>query len=51
MKGKITRSGSHSSLLSIKNTLLDSFKKKITSKVIVRLRKRAFKNAKRIMIN
>ncbi|CAB4446997.1 unnamed protein product [Rhizophagus irregularis] len=37
VKGEIARSGLHSNLLSIQNTLLNAFKNKINSKVILKL--------------
>jgi len=38
--------GSYSNLLSIRNTLLSAFKKKISSKVIIGLWRRVLKNTK-----
>ena len=46
MKGEVARSGPHPNLLSVRNTLLNAFKEKISSKVIVGLWRRALKNAK-----
>ncbi|PKY48010.1 hypothetical protein RhiirA4_463452 [Rhizophagus irregularis] len=46
VKGEVARSGPHPNLLSVKNTLLNAFKEKISSKVIVGLWRRALKNAK-----
>jgi transposase len=46
VKGEVARSAPHSNLLSVRNTLLEAFKKKITSQVILGLWKRALKNAK-----
>ncbi|CAG8735941.1 4636_t:CDS:2 [Rhizophagus irregularis] len=46
VKGEVVRSGPHPNLLSIRNTLLNAFKEKISSKVIVGLWRRALKNAK-----
>ncbi len=46
MKGEVARSGPHSNLLSVRNTLLNAFKEKVSSKVIVGLWRRALKNAK-----
>ena len=46
MKGEVACSGSYSNLLSVKNTLLNAFKEKVSSKVIVGLWRRALKNAK-----
>ncbi|PKK61693.1 hypothetical protein RhiirC2_791426 [Rhizophagus irregularis] len=37
VKGEVARSGPHPNLLSIRNTLLDAFKKKVTSQVIIGL--------------
>ncbi|GBC06068.1 hypothetical protein RclHR1_06600002 [Rhizophagus clarus] len=45
-KGEVARSGPHPNLLSVRNTLLNAFKEKISSKVIVGLWRRALKNAK-----
>ena len=46
MKGEVARSGPHTNILSVRNTLLNAFKEKISSKVIVGLWRRALKNAK-----
>jgi hypothetical protein len=46
VKGEVACSSPHSNLLSVRNTLLDAFKKKITSQVIIGLWKRALKHAK-----
>ena len=46
VKGEVARSGPHPNLLSVRNTLLDAFKKKITSQVIVGLWRRSLKHAK-----
>jgi len=46
VKGEVARSGLHPNLLSVRNTLLNAFKEKISSKVIVGLWRRALKNAK-----
>ena len=46
MKGEVARSGPHPNLLSVRNTLLNAFKEKISSKVIVGLWRRALKNTK-----
>ncbi|CAB5382432.1 unnamed protein product [Rhizophagus irregularis] len=46
VKGEVARSGPHPNLLSIRNTLLDAFKNKINSKVILRLWRKTLKNAK-----
>jgi len=46
VKGEVARSGPHSNLLSVRNTLLNAFKEKVSSKVIVGLWRRALKNAK-----
>ncbi|CAG8734294.1 uncharacterized protein OCT59_002772 [Rhizophagus irregularis] len=46
VKGEVARSGPHPNLLSIQNTLLDAFKNKINSKVILRLWRKTLKNAK-----
>jgi len=46
VKGEVARSGPHPNLLSVRNTLLNAFKEKISSKVIVGLWRRALKNAK-----
>jgi len=46
VKGEVARSGPHTNLLSVRNTLLNAFKEKISSKVIVGLWRRALKNAK-----
>ena len=43
---KVAWSDSHLNLLSVRNTLLNAFKEKISSKVIVGLWRRALKNAK-----
>jgi len=43
---EVARSGPHSNLLSVRNTLLNAFKEKVSSKVIVGLWRRALKNAK-----
>jgi hypothetical protein len=42
----VARLDPHSNLLSVRNTLLDAFKKKITLQVIIGLWKRILKNAK-----
>jgi hypothetical protein len=47
VKGKIMHSSLYPNLLSIINTLLDIFKKKLLQKVIVGLWRRALKNAKK----
>ncbi|CAB4413551.1 unnamed protein product [Rhizophagus irregularis] len=49
VKGEVARSGSHPNLLSVRNTLLDAFKKKVTSQVIIGLWRRALKNAKKYL--
>ncbi|EXX65837.1 hypothetical protein RirG_129490 [Rhizophagus irregularis DAOM 197198w] len=49
VKGEVARSGSHPNLLSIRNTLLDAFKKKVTSQVIIGLWRRVLKNAKKYL--
>ena len=46
VKSEVARSAPHPNLLSVRNTLLEAFKKKITSQVIIGLLKRALKNAK-----
>lgn len=46
VKGEVASSGSHPNLLSIRNTLLNAFKEKINSKVIVGLWRRTLKYAK-----
>ena len=46
VKGEVARSGPHTNLLSVRNTLLDAFKKKITSQVIIGLWRKALKHAK-----
>ncbi|GET50012.1 hypothetical protein H257_11777 [Rhizophagus irregularis DAOM 181602=DAOM 197198] len=46
VKGEVARSGPHPNLLSIRNTLLDAFKNKINSKVILGLWRKTLKNAK-----
>ena len=46
VKGEVARSGPHPNLLSVRNTLLNAFKEKSSSKVIVGLWRRALKNAK-----
>ena len=46
VKDKVTRSGLYPNLLSVRNTLLNVFKEKITSKVIVGFWKKVLKNAK-----
>ncbi len=46
MKGEVARSDSYLNLLSVRNTLLNAFKEKISSKVIVGLWRRALKNTK-----
>lgn len=46
VKGEVARSGPHPNLLSVRNTLLDAFKKKINPQVIIGFWKRALKNAK-----
>ena len=45
-EGKVVYSGPHPNLLSVRNTLLNAFKEKISSKTIVSLWRRALKNAK-----
>ncbi|PKY29602.1 hypothetical protein RhiirB3_446291 [Rhizophagus irregularis] len=45
-EAEVARSGPHSNLLSVRNTLLNAFKEKISSKVIVGLWRSALKNAK-----
>ncbi|CAB4493350.1 unnamed protein product [Rhizophagus irregularis] len=46
VKGEVAHSGPHPNLLSVQNTLLNAFKKKITSQVIIGFWRRALKNAK-----
>ncbi|GES77743.1 hypothetical protein H257_11777 [Rhizophagus clarus] len=46
VKGEVARSSPHPNLLSVRNTLLEAFKRKITSQVILGLWRRALKNAK-----
>ncbi|CAB5395250.1 unnamed protein product [Rhizophagus irregularis] len=46
VKGEVAHSGPHPNLLSVRNTLLNAFKKKITSQVIIGFWRRALKNAK-----
>ena len=46
VKGEVACSSPHPNLLSVRNTLLDAFKKKITSQVIIRFWRRALKHAK-----
>ncbi|EXX70049.1 hypothetical protein H257_06683 [Rhizophagus irregularis DAOM 181602=DAOM 197198] len=46
VKGEVARSSPHPNLLSVRNTLLNAFKEKISSKVIVGLWRRAIKNTK-----
>ena len=46
VKGEVARLSPHANLLSVRNTLLDAFKTKINTKVIVGLWRKALKNAK-----
>lgn len=46
VKGEVARSSPHPNLLSVRNALLNAFKEKISSKIIVGLWRRALKNAK-----
>jgi transposase len=46
VKGEAANSGPHPNLLSIQNTLLNAFKEKINSKVIIGLWRRTLKYAK-----
>ncbi|GET02903.1 hypothetical protein H257_11777 [Rhizophagus clarus] len=46
VKGEVACSSPHPNLLSVRNTLLEAFKRKITSQVILGLWRRALKNAK-----
>ncbi|CAB4383076.1 unnamed protein product [Rhizophagus irregularis] len=49
VKGEVAHSGLHPNLLSVRNTLLNAFKKKITSQVIIGFWRRALKNAKKYL--
>ncbi|GBB86558.1 hypothetical protein RclHR1_12990007 [Rhizophagus clarus] len=46
VKGEVARSESHPNLLSVRNTFLNAFKKKINPQIIIGLWQRALKNAK-----
>ena len=46
VKGEVACSGPHTNLLSIQNTLLNAFKNKINSQIIVLFWRKALKNAK-----